>query len=384
LAVPEEAGIPLTHRDYSSSVHILSWRLKGGGGPGREVLEALARAGGTLVILMGASALGDIGRRLAEAGFDPDTPAALLENGAGPSRRARILSLAGLGRLHGAASPALVVVGEVCRLAEAHLPARESCARAALADKPLAGRRIVATLHEPANAELLRTIRSLGALAIPFPCIKIVPLDPGEQALAAAGKFSWIVFTSATGIDIFFDACRAAGKDLRLFSACRFAVAGPASAQALKERGFVPDYLPGTYGARALGEGLAEKAAAGETFLLVRGRQKAAGLAEALAGKGLSFRELDLYDTLPAEGGAYARALIAGGCFDYVFFASPSAVRAFRARFPSLDFSSVKAVCIGETTAGCAEESGMAVYTPAQATTRAMCRLVCELVSPGK
>jgi uroporphyrinogen III methyltransferase/synthase len=376
FAAAADSRVPLTHRDFSSSLHIISWRGRDGGCPKREALEALARLGGTLAILMGASALRDIGRRLAGAGFSRDLPAVVVGDASTSRRSVGVFTVGGLCEAEAPDSPAVILVGEVCRL---HVPAPAGGPAA----PPLAGCRIVVTRHEPTNAELRRKIRCLGAEAIPFPCIRIVPLDLAEEDLAAAGKFSWIVFTAATGIDIFFDACRAAGKDLRLFSACRFAVTGPASAQALRKRGFLPDYMPDTYSGEALGEGLAEMAAAGETVLLARGRRAAAGLAEALGAKGVSFRELCLYDTLPAEGGAHARALIAGGRFDYVFFASPSAVRSFRDQFPSMDFSLVRAVCIGQTTADCAGESGMAVYTPKEATTDAMCRLVCGLVSPG-
>jgi uroporphyrinogen III methyltransferase/synthase len=378
-AAAADSRIPLTHRDFSSSLHIISWRGRDGGAPERGVLEALARIGGTLAILMGASALGDIGRRLVEAGFPRGLPAAIVENASTARRRVCVLTVEGLQKAEAPASPAVILIGEVCRFAEQGVPARPR-GDSPSADKPLAGRRIVVTRQEPENTELCRKIRGLGAAAIPFPCIRIVPLAAGEGERTASGKISWIVFTGARGIDIFFDACLASGKDLRLFSACRFAVIGPASARALKKRGFVPDYMPDTYSARALGEGLAEKAA-GETLLLVRGRRNTAELPEVFTEKGIAFQELTIYDTLPAEGGAYARALIADGRFDYVFFASPSAALAFGAQFPSMDFSAVQAVCIGETTADCAQKLGMTVHTPAEATTDAMCRLVCGLVS---
>jgi uroporphyrinogen III methyltransferase/synthase len=386
LAAPADSMIPLTHRDFSSSVHILSWRGRDGKEPKREVLEALARCGGTLVILMGAAALRDIGRRLGQAGFHKELPAAVIENAARPRRRVRILTVGALENegLEQAEGPAVIMAGEVCRLAGKTVSRHEPDIPV---PKPLGGCRVVVTRREPANAELCRKIRDLGGAAIPFPCVRIVPLSAEQgiraAAQAAGGEFSWLVFTGTAGIDIFFDAYLAAGQDLRRFSACRFAVVGPASAEALKKRGFVPDYMPDTYSGRALGEGLAEKTAAGETLLLVRGRRSAAGLTQALTEKGVSFQELILYDTLSAEGGSYARSLIAEGRFDYVFFASPSAVYAFTARFPSMKFSTLKAVCIGETTADSARKSGMRVYTPAESSSDAMCRLVCALVRGG-
>jgi uroporphyrinogen III methyltransferase/synthase len=407
LAAAADACIPLTHRKFSSSVHIISWRKGGGGELEQDVLEALARSGGTLVILMGASALRDIARRLVEAGFSRDLPAALIENAARPRRRVRILTVGELETAECPAAPAVIMAGEVCRLAKKTVPGlpdtpdapdaldtpgalAAGAGTAAVPDKPLAGQRIVVTMREPANAALCRKIRDLGGRAIPFPCIKIVPLCAaeratdcaGEETRSAAGKFSWIVFTSTAGVDIFFET--RAEKAPRLFPHCRFAVIGPETAQALKKRGFVPAYMPDTYSARSLGEGLAAKTAPGEKVLLVRGRRNAAGLTEALTENGVSFQELSVYDTLPAEGGEYARTLIAGGCFDYVFFASPSAVRVFTTRFHLTDFPAIQAVCIGETTADCARKSGMNVHVPAEASIEGMLRAVHGRNSPAE
>jgi uroporphyrinogen III methyltransferase/synthase len=378
LAVPEDAGIPLTHRDYSSLVHIFSWRVKGGGGPARETLVALAHSGGTLVILMGGSSPGDIGRGLQDAGFDPDTPAALIENGTTPLRRVHILSLAELARRRqSAASPALVVVGEVCRLAPNSAPPLSSGERlpeAARARKPLAGLRIVVTRPQPENAALCREIRALGGTAIPFACIKIVPRagspsGPRPEEIRAAENFSWLVFTSASGTVVFFDAYLSGGGDLRRFAACRFAAIGPATAEALKKRGFVPDCTPRSSGGRQLGEALAQKVSPGETVLLVRALAPAPGLAETLTEKGVPFQELPVYETVAAEPGEYARRLVAEGRFDYVLFASPSAVSAFRGVFPA-----VRAVCMGESTAARARELGMDPLLAEEATIQGILR----------
>jgi uroporphyrinogen III methyltransferase/synthase len=383
LAVPEDAGIPLTHRDYSSLAHIFSWRVKGGGGPARETLEALAHSGGTLVILMGGASVGDIGRRLEEAGFNPDTPAALIENGASALRRVHILSLAELARRRqSAASPALVVVGEVCRLAANFAPPlspEERLPKASPADKPLAGLRIVVTRPQPENAELCREIRALGGVAIPFACIRIVPLagspsGPTAAEIRAAENFSWLVFTSAAGADAFFEAYLSSGGDFRRFAACRFAAIGPATAQALKKRGFVPDCTPESSSGRDFGEALAQKISPGETVLLVRALTAAPGLAEALMEKGLLFQELPVYETVPAETGEYVRRLVAEGGFDYALFASPSAVSAFRGVFPEADLRALKAVCMGESTAARARELGMDARLAAEATIQGMLR----------
>ena len=75
IAVPAYNGIPVTHRDFCSSLHIVTGHKKRGE-PYDIDFEALVRTGGTLVFLMGVSALGEICSGLQKQGMDPDMPAA--------------------------------------------------------------------------------------------------------------------------------------------------------------------------------------------------------------------------------------------------------------------------------------------------------------------
>ena len=119
LAVPAYAGIPVTHREYASSLHIMTGHGKEGSHPDIPYAE-LVRLKGTLVFLMGLSEVGSICGNLILAGLSADTPAALIENGTRSSQRRILATLAALpGQAEAAAivSPALLVVGKVCELA---------------------------------------------------------------------------------------------------------------------------------------------------------------------------------------------------------------------------------------------------------------------------
>ena len=129
IAAPAYGGIPVTHRDCCSSLHIVTGHQRAG----KELaidFEALVRTGGTLVFLMGVSALPTICAGLLDAGMAPDTPAAVVERGTTPAQRRVSASLAELPRAAEAAavqSPAVIVVGGVCALADQfdwfdHLP----------------------------------------------------------------------------------------------------------------------------------------------------------------------------------------------------------------------------------------------------------------------
>lgn len=121
IAVPAYAGIPVTHRDHASAVTFVT----GHGGchdKAREVnWEALAALGGTLVVLMGVTALPNFTARLVAGGLAADTPAAIIQEGT--TERQRIVTgtvenIAQLAKESGLTSPALTVIGTVVNLGE--------------------------------------------------------------------------------------------------------------------------------------------------------------------------------------------------------------------------------------------------------------------------
>ena len=115
LAVPAYSGIPVTHREFSSSVHVFTGHRKQ-----REPLqldfEAMVRVGGTFVFLMGGSSLGEICQGLLAAGMEPQTPAAVLQQGTCAAQKKLILGLADMEEAvqqRVVQTPAVLVVGEV-------------------------------------------------------------------------------------------------------------------------------------------------------------------------------------------------------------------------------------------------------------------------------
>ena len=171
IAAPAYGGIPVTHRDCCSSLHIVTGHQRAG----KELaidFEALVRTGGTLVFLMGVSALPTICAGLLDAGMAPDTPAAVVERGTTPAQRRVSASLAELPRAAEAAavqSPAVIVVGGVCALADQfdwfdHLP--------------LKGKRVVVTRPRERAGTLSARLRALGADVWEYPCIATVPITP--------------------------------------------------------------------------------------------------------------------------------------------------------------------------------------------------------------
>ena len=127
VGVPGAAGIPVTHRGVSHVVTIISGHVP----LDDQRARALADLGGTVVVLMGMHNLVPIAAALERCGLNPDTPAAVVERGFTPDQRSLIGTLGtlpGLVERGGAASPAVIVIGEVVRQSEVW--ARRAGARA--------------------------------------------------------------------------------------------------------------------------------------------------------------------------------------------------------------------------------------------------------------
>ena len=154
------------------------------------------RTGGTLVFLMGVSALPAICRGLLDAGMATDTPAATVESGTTPAQRRTSATLADLPRRAaevGVKSPAVIVVGQVCALAE----------QFDWFDRlPLKGKTVVVTRPKERAGTLSGRLRSLGADVWEYPCIATVPIDPCpglEEAMEGLGEYQWLALTSPAG-----------------------------------------------------------------------------------------------------------------------------------------------------------------------------------------
>ncbi|OPY29170.1 MAG: Uroporphyrinogen-III C-methyltransferase [Methanomassiliicoccales archaeon PtaU1.Bin030] len=118
IAAPALAGIPVTHRDHAPMVTFVTGHERGDRPDERIDWGALARTGGTIVILMGMSKLEHNMSRLMEAGMDPATPVGVVHRGSTPQQRVVISTLREVVkdcRDQGVGSPSVVVVGDVVR-----------------------------------------------------------------------------------------------------------------------------------------------------------------------------------------------------------------------------------------------------------------------------
>ena len=122
IAVPAYAGIPVTQREYAGSVTIVTGHEQQAPASAEVNWDALAKTGGTLVILMGVEGLSQITQRLLAGGLAPDTEAAVIQQGTMPQQRVVKGTLSNIAqRAMGAriSSPAITVIGAVVGLGDA-------------------------------------------------------------------------------------------------------------------------------------------------------------------------------------------------------------------------------------------------------------------------
>lgn len=381
VAVPAYNGIPVTHRDYCSSLHIITGH-KRQGEPYNIDFQALVRTGGTLVFLMGVSALGDICRGLLEAGMEKDMPAALLARGttAGQKRIvATVSTLEAEVKRQGAVTPAIIVVGKVCALEKEFYWYER---------KPLAGKKILVTRPRELSSQMADKLRRRGAEVLELPAIRTVPICPNpalEDCLERGQTYDWIVFTSPTGVRVFFERLMER-YDVRKIAGARFAVIGSGTAKALKEKGFGADLMPDVYDGANLGRTLAKQCRPGERILIPRAALGTRELIRELETvPDLTLEDIPIYETEYETSPLIdEKKEFENGEIDYAVFTSASTVRGFARAVEGLDFSKVKAVCIGAQTRAAAEELGMKTWMSQKATMDSVAERLEELVRMEK
>ena len=290
LAVPAAAGIPVTHRGLSPSVHILTGHRQGGQPPALN-FPALVQGGGTLVFLMAMGSLESIQQGLLQAGMDPQTPAAVIQEGTTPRQRQVTAPLCRLPQAvaeKGLTHPAVLVIGPVCALGEQPSPAL-----------PLQGRRVIVTRPKDRAGALSGKLRALGAQVLEFPCIETSPSPPaplGAGPLPALLLLLGGVYQRRRGGGR-VGALAALGRDARAFAPVRLAAIGPGTGKALAAHGLRPDLVPPVYDSPHLAQALLEQSPE-KPLLLLRSDLATQLLPQALSQGGVPWEEVACYRTV--------------------------------------------------------------------------------------
>lgn len=342
LAVPAYAGVPVTHRGMAAAFTVVT----GHTGVDRQVdWEALARVGGTVVVLMGVAHRAELSRRLMEGGRAPSTPVVAVSWGTRPSQRSVRTTLEHLGEAD-VVPPATFVVGPVAGMDLAWYERR-----------PLLGWTVVVTRARGQASELSARLRGAGAETVEVPVISICdPSDRGRGLARLAGRLAdaeWVVLSSVNAVERLM----AVVRDARAFGRSQIAAVGPGTEAALRRHGLSADLVPDRFVAEALLEAMPP--ASGTRLALL---PLAAGardvLPAGLRAAGWDVEVAEAYRTEQAGPGAFDLTGLAAA--DAVTFTSSSTVEGFVKAAGTSSLPPLVA-CIGPVTAATAGRLGLEV-----------------------
>ena len=345
LAVPAYAGIPVTHRDFVSSVHIITGHQKN-----NEALKInfknCVECEGTLIFLMGTANIGNIMNGLISNGMKKDMPCGVIENGTKFNQKkiiATVDTIEEICKKENIKSPSIIIVGEVCKLSK-HFDW--------FSKLPLKGKCIVVTRPKDRIDLLSENLKNLGADVIEYPCIETISVIEDsliEDIIIKIKAYDIIVFTSPFGVKSVFEKLYEKKIDGRIFGNKKIAVIGEATGAELEKYGLFADIMPESYDGKSLGSLLGKKAK-NKKVLLLRAKNGSDEIIEELKNSGIEFDDTAVYYT------KYKNCIddnikrkIESGTVDFVTFTSKSTVEAFTSLVKA-GYDKFIGVCIGEKT----------------------------------
>ena len=358
ISVPAYAGIPLTHRDYASTVAFITGHEDEKKTASTIPWDELATGPDTLVFLMGVKNLKFIKERLINGGRDPETGACLIQWGTLPKQRVvtgRLREIDAIAQRGGIKPPAIIVVGNVIDLRE-HLKWFER--------RPLFGTRIAITRAPHQSLRFGELLTEKGADILYVPTIEITPIQPNkklEQAVEAMSDYSYIVFTSTNSVSIFFETLFAKGKDMRALSGAKILPIGQATASLLREKGLVPDFLPREFTSEGIIEILNTLDLTGRRVLLPRAEEARDIIVTFIKDHGGSCDVVPIYKaSLPKEIASFDQKP------DIITFTSSSTVNNFLTLYGKEALEGSTIASIGPVTTATLEKAGFCAHIEAK------------------
>ena len=323
------AGIPITQRGISTSVHFITGHEDPSKSESQVDFESLARLEGTLVFYMGVGKLPMIASELMKFGKSPGTPCAVIQSGTRSGQRTvtgKLSEIADVVKESGIKPPAIICIGEVCKF-------RDELAW--FEDAPLFGKTVVVTRTRSQASGLSIKLREHGAGVIELPTIKIEPAVLSESDLGNIkniSSFDWIVITSQNTIEPLINALFSHDLDLRALAGVKIAAIGNATANALREKGLYADLIPGTFTSEGLLSAFSElpDGVDRKKVLLPRGDLASNELPDGLTALGCDVRSVDMYRIVPADYDPAVFETILNSDIDFITFTSGSTATNFQ------------------------------------------------------
>jgi uroporphyrinogen III methyltransferase/synthase len=367
-AAPAYAGIPVTHRDFTSGVAFITGHEDPAKTETALDWSKIATGLGTLVFFMGVKNLSEIARALVEHGRHPRTPVAVIRWGTRAEQQVVTGTLADIvSKAAGVTPPAITVVGEVVSLRE-HLNWFERL--------PLFGKRIVITRSRERASVLREALAELGAQVVEIPTIEIRPpasWEPLDQAIQRLEEFHYLLVTSANGVRSFLARLTACGRDVRDLKGLTIGAIGPATAAEFAKTGIRVDFVPKDYRAEGLLEALRSHDLKGKSFLIPRAKVARDILPQELGKLGAQVEVVEAYETVAPTFRRGELKRLMTPLPDVITFTSSSTAsnfaRLFRDRELGKVLRGVAVASIGPITSDTVRKLGLPVSIEAREST---------------
>ena len=369
IAVPEHAGIPVTHRGIARSFHVITGHTM----DDETDFGRYAGLDGTLVFVMGLSNLNRITEDLLKAGMDPATPAAVISCGYSDEEytvQGTLLDIAKVSDLPEMKTPSVIVIGET---AGYRLKSRASDQFKDYTFLTVGTDRF----YKHFSSEMAR----LGLRASHWLRIQTEIIPEGrrnlEHALNRIEEFEWLIFASGNAVRMLFEVADGIRFDRRRFGRIRFAVIGEATQAALNEYGYYADIVPAVYTGKALAERLVQEKQAGPV-LIIRAESGNDEMFGVLDGAHWDHERIILYRAIINK----EETRETPGKNDHIVLASASGVRAFLESCEIRRDSVPRFACIGNSTAEELKKHGYEADVIAEThTARGLAEKLAETVS---
>ncbi|MDR3322399.1 MAG: uroporphyrinogen-III C-methyltransferase [Synergistaceae bacterium] len=282
-------GLPITHRNLSSSATLATGHMKRASGTqnaSEEVLREIAGSNGTVALYMGASAFAGISEELLALGKPPGTPVTIVAwGGWGRARRidGNLADIRKMARDGGLPNPAVIYIGGTAGIDIA--PARGS----------LAGLQVAVCRPYPECWKTGRALEELGADCYGLPLLAMESLAPedAKEMTSALNGADWLILTSPRGPS----ELRRLVRDLREIKGRAVAI-GESTAAALRGIGIEPHHTAGG-SSEDLAAYLRENVNPGESVVFARNERGSHAAVEAAKSRGANTRVIATYRMAP-------------------------------------------------------------------------------------
>lgn len=359
FAVASYAGIPVTKRDISSSLHIFTAR-SGGGDIGLD-FSTIAKLRGTIVILMGVGVIEDITKNLIAEGMSGSTEVSVIQEGTTANQRAIKGTLENISSLvikNDIKAPSIIIIGGTAQLLGAY---------DWFTKQKLFGKRVLITRDRDSFDKSAKIFEEIGAETIALPMIELqtdfsVLTSEFYEGLK---KYEFVSFNSPKAVTSFFEGAKAQNFDSRVLGNNKIIVMGSGTKEELSKYNLKPDFIPKEYSVLSLLSELKETFGIGKKLLLlssdIHGRDEVSlskeysldiTIKSIYNNKSVSYSKEELEKSLKPN--------------DYLIFLSSSAVESFIINTKELDVSKYKFVSIGPTTSKSIASFGLPVHVEAK------------------